>query len=157
MIAVLQRVSRARVLVNGEVAGDIGPGLLVLLCAEQLDTLAQCDKMLAKILKLRIFNDAMGKMNHCVQDMDGAGRAGGMLVVSQFTLAADASRGNRPSFTQAAAPELGRALYNYFVSQARQLHPIVQTGVFGADMQLELVNDGPVTIPLRVIPFLNHS
>ena len=150
MIAVVQRVSRARVSIRGDVAGEIGPGLLVLLCAEQADTQAQADKMLAKILKLRIFADAAGKMNHCVQDMDGAGRAGALLVVSQFTLAADASRGNRPSFVQAAGPELGQSLYDYFVAQARLAHPLVQTGVFGADMQVELVNDGPVTIPLRV-------
>ncbi len=150
MIAVLQRVSRARVLICGDVAGEIGPGLLVLLCAEQADTRLLADKMLAKILKLRIFADAAGKMNHCVQDMDGAGRAGALLVVSQFTLAADASRGNRPSFAQAAGPELGRSLYDYFVAQARLAHPLVQTGLFGADMQVELVNDGPVTIPLRV-------
>ena len=111
-----------------------------------------CIRDSAKILKLRIFSDAQGKMNHCVQDLDGAGLHGGLLVVSQFTLAADTSGGNRPSFTQAAAPDLGRALYDYFVQQARTAHSEVATGVFAADMQVELVNDGPVTIPMRVAP-----
>ena len=152
MIAVLQRVSEARVLVNQDVVGAIGAGLLVLLCAELGDTTAQSDKMLAKILKLRIFNDRDGKMNHSVQDMDGRGAMGGLLVVSQFTLAADTSGGNRPSFTSAAAPADGRRLYDHFVAQARLAHPDVQTGEFGADMQVSLVNAGPVTIPLRIAP-----
>ena len=156
MIAVLQRVSEARVVVDGLVVGQIGPGLLVLLCAEQGDVEAQGDRLLAKILKLRIFNDALGKMNLSVQNMqstaDGQAAVGGLLIVSQFTLAADASGGNRPSFTAAAKPDEGRRLYDYFVAQARLAHPIVQTGQFGADMQLHLVNDGPVTIPLRIIP-----
>lgn len=103
MIAVLQRVSMARVVVDGQTVGEIGPGLLVLVCAEQ-DTAAEGDKLLAKILKLRIFSDAQGKMNLSVQDMDGAGTVGGLLIVSQFTLAADVRGGNRPSFTAAAAP-----------------------------------------------------
>ena len=164
MIAVLQRVSEARVVVNGVVVGQIGPGLLVLLCAEQGDVEAQGDRLLAKILKLRIFNDARGKMNLSVQNMqstadgqsDGQAKdqadVGGLLIVSQFTLAADASGGNRPSFTAAAKPDEGRRLYDYFVAQARLAHPIVQTGQFGADMQVHLVNDGPVTIPLRIKP-----
>ena len=152
MIALLQRVSQARVLVAGQVSGEIGAGLLVLLCAERGDSELQGDKLLAKILKLRIFSDAAGKMNRSVQDIDGQGRAGGLLVVSQFTLAADASGGNRPSFTAAAAPEDGRRLYDYFVAQARRVYPLVQTGQFAADMQVHLVNDGPVTIPLRVAP-----
>ena len=160
MIAVLQRVSEARVVVDGVVVGQIGPGLLVLLCAEQGDVEAQGDRLLAKILKLRIFNDARGKMNLSVQNMQStaAGQAageavmGGLLIVSQFTLAADASGGNRPSFTAAAKPDEGRRLYDYFVAQARLAHPLVQTGQFGADMQIHLVNDGPVTIPLRIIP-----
>jgi D-tyrosyl-tRNA(Tyr) deacylase len=151
MQALIQRVRRASVTIDSVLVGQIGAGLLVLLCAEHGDTSAQADKLLAKILKLRIFCDAQGKMNHCVQDLDGAGSQGGLLVVSQFTLAADTTGGNRPSFKNAAAPELGRALYDYFVQQARVLHSVVQTGVFGADMQVELVNDGPVTIPLRVI------
>jgi D-tyrosyl-tRNA(Tyr) deacylase len=152
MLALLQRVSEARVVIGGNVAGEIGPGLLVLLCAERGDADAQADKLLAKLLKLRIFSDAAGKMNHSVQNLDGQGRVGGLLVVSQFTLAADASSGNRPGFTAAAAAEEGRRLYDYFVMQARAAHPVVQTGQFGADMQVHLVNDGPVTIPLRMAP-----
>jgi D-tyrosyl-tRNA(Tyr) deacylase len=152
MLALIQRVRRASVSVDGTVVGAIGSGLLVLVCAEQGDTPVQADKLLAKILKLRIFSDAQGKMNRCVQDLDGAGLHGGLLVVSQFTLAADTSGGNRPSFTQAAAPELGRMLYDYVVQQARAAHSEVATGVFAADMQVELVNDGPVTIPMRAAP-----
>jgi D-tyrosyl-tRNA(Tyr) deacylase len=152
MIAVLQRVSSARVDVDGQTVGAIGPGLLVLVCAEQGDTPAEGDKLLAKILKLRIFSDAQGKMNLSVQDMDGRGTAGGLLIVSQFTLAADVTGGNRPSFTAAAAPGDGRRLYDALVAQARIQHGQVQTGVFAADMQVTLVNDGPVTIPLRVNP-----
>ena len=152
MIAVLQRVSSARVDVDGSTIGAIGPGLLVLVCAEQGDTEAEGEKLLAKILKLRIFSDAQGKMNLSVQDMDGAGTAGGLLIVSQFTLAADVRGGNRPSFTQAAAPDEGRRLYERFVEQARKAHPIVQTGQFAAHMQVSLVNDGPVTIPMRIAP-----
>jgi D-tyrosyl-tRNA(Tyr) deacylase len=147
LISVIQRVSRARVLVGSEVVGQIGAGLLVLLCAERGDADAQADKLLAKILKLRIFADEAGKMNRSVQDMGG-----GLLVVSQFTLAADVSGGNRPSFTGAAAPDEGRRLYDYFVAQARLAHPQVETGQFAADMQVHLVNDGPVTIPLRIPP-----
>lgn len=147
MRALLQRVAEARVVIAGETAGQIGPGLLVLVCAERGDAEGQADKLLAKILKLRIFSDEAGKMNLSVQDVQG-----GLLVVSQFTLAADASGGNRPSFTGAAAPEEGRWLYDYFVAQARALHPEVQTGQFAADMKVHLVNDGPVTIPLRIDP-----
>jgi D-tyrosyl-tRNA(Tyr) deacylase len=152
MISVVQRVRHARVLVAGQTVGEIGQGLLVLVCAEQGDTEAQGDKLLAKLLKLRIFSDAEGKMNRSVQDLDGAGQHGGLLIVSQFTLAADTSGGNRPSFKAAAAPDEGRRLYDYLVAQARAVHPIVQTGIFAADMQVELVNDGPVTIPMRVAP-----
>lgn len=152
MIAVLQRVRSARVDVEGLTVGAIGPGLLVLVCAEQGDTELEGEKLLAKILKLRIFSDAQGKMNLSVQDMDGAGTTGGLLIVSQFTLAADVRGGNRPSFTQAAAPDEGRRLYERFVEQARKAHPIVQTGQFAADMQVSLVNDGPVTIPMRMAP-----
>ena len=152
MIAVLQRVSQAHVVIDGQVHGQIGAGLLLLLCAEQGDTEAQADRLLAKVLKLRIFSDAAGKMNLSVQDLDGQGTSGGLLIVSQFTLAADVSGGNRPSFTQAARPEDGRRLYDYFVAQARAAHAVVQTGVFAADMQVHLVNDGPVTIPLRIAP-----
>lgn len=152
MISVLQRVSTARVDVDGQTVGAIGPGLLVLVCAEQGDTPAEGDKLLAKILKLRIFSDANGKMNNSVQDMDGKGTAGGLLIVSQFTLAADVTGGNRPSFTGAAAPADGRRLFDGFVDAARRAHGEVQTGIFAADMQVHLVNDGPVTIPLRIPP-----
>lgn len=150
MISVLQRVSSARVDVDGATVGAIGPGLLVLVCAERGDTPADGDKLLAKILKLRIFSDAQGKMNRSVQDVDGQGTPGGLLIVSQFTLAADVRGGNRPSFTAAAAPEDGRRLYEAFVAAARRQHGAVQTGIFAAHMEVHLVNDGPVTIPLRV-------
>ena len=139
-------------MIAGETVGQIGPGLLVLVCAERGDSQAQADKLLAKILKLRIFSDDLGKMNRSVQDLNGAGTHGGLLIVSQFTLAADASGGNRPSFTSAASPDVGRRLYDYFVAQALAAHSIVQTGQFGADMQVHLVNDGPVTIPLQISP-----
>ena len=152
MMALLQRVCCARVEVAGKVVGEIRAGLLVLLCAERGDSEQQSDKLLTKILKLRVFSDAAGKMNHSVQNLDGAGQIGGLLVVSQFTLAADASGGNRPGFSAAAAPKEGRRLYDHFVTQARLLHPLVQTGEFAADMQVSLVNNGPVTIPLRVAP-----
>lgn len=145
MLAVVQRVRAAKVVVEGSTIGEIGQGLLVLVCAERGDTQVQADKLLAKLLKLRIFSDEAGKMNRSVQDV-----AGGLLLVSQFTLAADTSGGNRPSFTNAAAPEEGRRLYDYFVAQARVSHPVVQTGEFAADMQVHLVNDGPVTIPVTV-------
>jgi D-aminoacyl-tRNA deacylase len=145
VITVLQRVSEARVRVDGEVIGQIGHGLLVLLCAEHGDTDAVADKLLAKILKLRIFSDEAGKMNRSVQDVGG-----GLLVVSQFTLAADVAGGNRPSFTQAARPDEGRRLYEHFVAQARAAHPVVQTGRFATDMKVALVNDGPITIPIRM-------
>ena len=147
MISVLQRVREARVDVEGQTVGAIGAGLLVLVCAERGDTEQEADRLLSKILKLRIFSDEAGKMNRSVQDI-----AGGLLLVSQFTLAADTSGGNRPSFTAAAPAEEGRRLYDYAVEQARVLHARVQTGQFGADMQVHLVNDGPVTIPLRIVP-----
>jgi D-tyrosyl-tRNA(Tyr) deacylase len=150
VIGVVQRVLKARVEVNGQVIGQIQKGLLLLLCAEQGDTTANADKMLSKLLKLRIFSDEDGKMNRSLQDLDGNGLQGGLLVVSQFTLAADVSGGNRPSFKRAASPEEGQRLYNYFVAQAREVHPIVQTGQFAADMKVHLVNDGPVTIPLQM-------
>jgi D-tyrosyl-tRNA(Tyr) deacylase len=145
VIGLVQRVSEARVVVDGRTIGEIGAGLLLLMCAEHGDAHLQADKLLAKVLKLRIFGDAEGKMNRSVQDIGG-----GLLVVSQFTLAADTSAGNRPGFGAAAPPELGRRLYDYFLAQARGAHPQVQAGEFGADMKVHLVNDGPVTIPLRV-------
>ena len=145
MISLLQRVSEARVDIAGETVGAIGAGLLVLLCAEPDDTEAVGEKLLAKVLKLRIFGDEAGKMNRSVQDIGG-----GLLIVSQFTLAADTKSGNRPGFTGAAPPALGEALYDAFVKAARAAHPVVAAGQFGADMQVHLVNDGPVTIPLRM-------
>ena len=145
MIALVQRVAQARVEVGGAVVGAIGRGLLVFVCAEPADGEALADKLVAKLLKLRIFSDAAGKMNLSVQDV-----AGGLLIVSQFTLAADCSAGNRPSFTGAAGPERGRALYEAVLDRARSLHPDVAAGIFGADMKLHLVNDGPVTIPLTL-------
>jgi len=151
LISVIQRVSEARVAVEGQTVGQIGQGLLVLACAERGDTEAVADRLLQKILKLRIFSDEAGKMNRSVQDLDGQGRPGGLLIVSQFTLAADCTGGNRPSFTQAAAPDDGRRLYDRLVEQARRLHPEVATGIFAADMKVQLVNDGPITIPLRMV------
>ena len=150
MKALIQRVHQASVVVNGETIGSIGAGLLVLLCAERGDTEAVADKLLTKVLKLRIFSDEAGKMNRSVQDLDGQGTPGGLLLVSQFTLAADTSGGNRPSFGQAAAPEEGLRLYNHTVAQACKWHPQVATGQFAAHMQVSLVNDGPVTIPLQM-------
>ena len=147
MMSVIQRVKQARVEVEGRITGQIGQGLLALVCAERGDTEAEADKLLAKMLKLRIFSDEAGKMNKSLQDIGG-----GLLVVSQFTLAADTRGGNRPSFTAAAAPDEGRRLYEYFVDQARLAHAQVQTGEFAADMQVHLVNDGPVTIPMRMEP-----
>ena len=147
MMSVIQRVKNARVEVEGKVIGQIEQGLLALVCAEKGDTEAEADKLLAKMLKLRIFSDEAGKMNLSVQDVGG-----GLLIVSQFTLAADTKGGNRPSFTGAAAPDDGRRLYNYFVDKARAAHPVVQTGEFAADMQVHLLNDGPVTIPMRIEP-----
>ncbi len=145
MIALVQRVAQARVEVAGAVVGAIDRGLLVLVCAEPADTEAVALKLVEKLLKLRIFGDEAGKMNRSVQDV-----AGGLLVVSQFTLAADTRGGNRPSFTGAAAPALGQALYEAVLRLARERHPVVQAGRFGADMQVHLVNDGPVTIPITL-------
>jgi D-tyrosyl-tRNA(Tyr) deacylase len=147
MLALLQRVKQARVEVDGHTIGQIDAGLLIFVCAERGDTEAIADKLLAKILKLRIFADEAGKMNRSVQDVGG-----GLLIVSQFTLAADTTGGNRPSFTSAAPPDEGRRLYECFVEQARAAHPVVQTGQFAADMQVFLVNDGPVTVPMRIAP-----
>jgi D-aminoacyl-tRNA deacylase len=145
MMALIQRVLSARVEVAAAVVGSIGPGLLVLVCAEPQDTLAHAAKLIDKLLKLRVFADVAGKMNRSLQDVQG-----GLLLVSQFTLAADTSRGNRPSFTGAAPSEWGRSLFEETLRLARAQHPLVQAGVFGADMQVHLVNDGPVTIPIRI-------
>jgi D-aminoacyl-tRNA deacylase len=145
VIALVQRVREARVEVAGRVAGAISAGLLVFVCAEPADDDAAAQRLVAKLLKLRIFGDEAGKMNRSVQDV-----AGGLLIVSQFTLAADTSGGNRPSFTGAAPPALGRALYERVLELARGSGLTVESGEFGADMQVHLVNDGPVTIPLKV-------
>ena len=147
MLALVQRVAEARVVVAGETLGEIGQGLLVLLCAERGDTEAEGERLLAKLLRLRIFADEGGRMNRSVQDVGG-----GLLIVSQFTLAADTSGGNRPSFSAAAAPADGLRLYEDFVRRARAQHADVHSGRFGADMQVHLVNDGPVTLPLRIAP-----
>jgi D-tyrosyl-tRNA(Tyr) deacylase len=130
---------------RGAVIGEIGCGLLVFVCAEPADSEGVADKLVAKLLKLRIFPDDAGKMNRSVVDVQG-----GLLIVSQFTLAADVSGGNRPSFTGAAPPELGRRLYERVVDIARQQHAPVASGEFAADMQVHLVNDGPVTIPITL-------
>ena len=145
MLALIQRVSKAQVTIAGAVVGAIERGLLVFVCAEPNDTEAQASRLVDKLLKLRIFSDDAGKMNRSVQDVRG-----GVLLVSQFTLAADTAGGNRPGFSGAAPPALGRALYDAVLRIARQRHAPVAAGEFGADMQVELVNDGPVTIPLRV-------
>jgi len=145
LIALVQRVRGAHVDVANMRVGEIGHGLLVLVCAEPADTEIQADKLATRLLKLRVFADEAGKMNRSLQDVQG-----GLLVVPQFTLAADTSGGNRPSFTAAAPPVLGRALYQRVLDTARSLHPQVAGGQFGADMQVHLVNDGPVTIPLRI-------
>lgn len=145
MICLLQRVKNAKVEINKHIKGEITHGLLVFVCAEPSDTPDIIDKTLRKILSLRIFSDDEGKMNLNLNQVNG-----GLLLVSQFTLAADTRRGNRPGFSQAAPPEQAQALFDLLVQRAQALHPIVQTGQFGADMQVHLVNDGPVTIPLHV-------
>ena len=145
MLALIQRVRQAHVEIDGAVVGRIGPGLLLLVCAEADDAPAHAARLVDKVLKLRIFADASGKMNRSLQDT-----CGGLLVVSQFTLAADTSSGNRPGFSGAAPAALGKALYDEVLRQARKRHPQVACGEFGADMQVHLINDGPVTIPLRL-------
>ncbi|MCE4062412.1 D-aminoacyl-tRNA deacylase [Pandoraea sputorum] len=159
MIALIQRVLEAAVTVDGRTVGAIGPGLLALVCAERGDTEASADKLLAKLLGYRVFSDEAGKMNRSVSNLDGnpdgngaAARVGGLLLVSQFTLAADTNSGTRPSFTPAASPADGKRLFDYFVTQARARHPIVETGEFGAHMRVSLVNDGPVTFWLQTRP-----
>jgi D-tyrosyl-tRNA(Tyr) deacylase len=145
VIALLQRVAAARVEIDGQVVGAIDAGLLALVCAEPADTPATASKLVDKVLKLRVFADEAGKMNRSVVDVGG-----GLLVVSQFTLAADTRGGNRPSYSAAAPPALGQALYEEVLRCARERHAPVACGHFGADMQVHLVNDGPVTIPLRI-------
>lgn len=141
MRALIQRVSEASVTVDGQVLGQIGQGLLILICAMQGDTEAEADKLAAKIAKLRIFKDDEGRMNKSVRDVNGSA-----LVVSQFTLAADTSRGNRPGFSAAASPDDGNRLYEYFADQVAGQGLPVAKGQFGADMKVRLLNDGPVTI-----------
>lgn len=143
MKCLIQRVKEANVEINGQSHGSIAHGLLVFVCAQPGDCEAIVKKAVDKILNLRIFSDAKGKMNLSLTQVKG-----GLLIVSQFTLAADTSRGNRPSFINAAPPALGEALYEQFLSYAKNCHPIVASGAFGADMQVHLINDGPVTIPL---------
>ena len=145
MIALVQRVAYARVKVDERIAGAIGPGLLVFVCAEPGDTEAIADKFVERLLKLRVFGDEAGKMNRSVVDVQG-----GLLIVSQFTLAADLTGGNRPSFSGAAPAPLGRELYERVLATARGRHAIVQAGEFGAHMQVESMNDGPVTIPMTL-------
>ena len=147
MIGLLQRVSAASVTVDGERIGAIGRGLLVLVCAEKGDSEREADALLTKLLGYRVFPDEAGKMNRSLADVEG-----GLLLVPQFTLAADTRSGTRPSFSPAAAPDNGRRLFDHAVRQARARHPLVETGRFGADMQVALTNDGPVTFWLRVDP-----
>jgi D-tyrosyl-tRNA(Tyr) deacylase len=147
MIALIQRVLKANVAVEGQVVGEIGPGILALIAVERDDTEAQADRLLDRLLRYRIFADTEGRMNRSVIETGG-----GLLLVSQFTLAADTAKGMRPSFTPAAAPELGRRLFEYLVAQAQLRHTPVASGRFGADMQVTLVNDGPVTFLLKAPP-----
>ncbi len=143
MLALVQRVAQARVEIGGAMVGAIDRGLLVFVCAEPADDEALADKLVDRLLKLRVFSDEVGRMNRSLVDV-----AGGLLIVSQFTLAADLAGGNRPSFSGAAPPQLGRRLVERVVATARQRHADVACGEFGADMQVHLINDGPVTLPL---------
>ena len=147
MIGLLQRVSEARVVVDGETVGQIGAGLLAMVCAERGDTEEEAGRLLDRLLACRVFEDAAGKMNLSLKNTGG-----GLLLVPQFTLAADTRKGNRPSFTPAAPPDIGERLFDRMLARARQIHTPVACGRFGAHMQVSLVNDGPVTIWLRVEP-----
>ncbi|MYN46851.1 D-tyrosyl-tRNA(Tyr) deacylase [Pseudoduganella sp. FT93W] len=147
MIGLLQRVSSASVVVDGATIGAIEAGLMVLVCAERHDSEQEADALLNKLLGYRVFADEAGKMNRSVTDTGGA-----LLLVPQFTLAADTNSGTRPSFTPAAAPADGKRLFEYFLAQARQRHPKVACGQFGADMKVSLTNDGPVTFWLQTRP-----
>ena len=144
MVGLLQRVKNASVTVNDQVIGAVGKGLLVLVCAEKGDSEEQCEKLAKKVLAYRIFEDENGKMNKSVSDIGGE-----ILIVSQFTLAADTAKGLRPSFTPAADPETGKRLYEHFIERVRESGLKTQTGQFGANMQVALINDGPVTIWLK--------
>lgn len=147
MMALLQRVTSARVVVEAACVGEIGNGLLVFVGVEKGDTRTQADRLIERVLGYRIFADDDGKMNRSLTEV-----AGGLLLVPQFTLPADTRKGMRPSFTPAAPPEAGEALFGYLVEQTRKRHPATQTGRFGAHMQVHLTNDGPVTFMLRVAP-----
>ncbi len=145
MLGLLQRVRQASVTVNEEITGEIQQGILLLLGIQKNDTEETANKLIDKILTYRIFSDENNKMNCSLQQIGG-----GILVVSQFTLAADTKKGTRPSFSSAAPPAQAEALYDYFVAQMRNKHPQVATGMFGADMQVSLINDGPVTFMLEM-------
>lgn len=147
MIGLLQRVSSAAVAIDGAQVASIDTGLLVLIGVERGDSTAQADRLAERLLNYRVFPDSEGRMNLSVTDVDGE-----LLLVPQFTLAADTSRGNRPGFSTAAEPDTGRELFDALVAAVRQRHTAVQTGRFGADMQVSLCNDGPVTFRLRVEP-----
>lgn len=152
MISLLQRVSQARVTVDNQEIGRIGKGLLVLLCAEREDTEKEADQLLEKLLNYRIFSDENGKMNLSITAIGGE-----LLIVPQFTLAADTRSGTRPSFSPAAPPDIGKKLFDYFVDKAKTRLPRIQTGQFGADMQVALINDGPVTFWLDTSSQKTHS
>ena len=145
MIGLLQRVTQARVEIADSLVGEVSKGLLVLLGVERGDTEKQADRLLERLLGYRVFEDESGRMNLSLRDIQG-----GMLIVPQFTLPADTQKGTRPSFTPAASPEEGERLYDYFVAQAKAAHADIATGQFGADMQVSLTNDGPVTFWLKV-------
>ncbi len=147
MIGLLQRVTKANVMIEGETVGAIDQGLLVFIGVEKRDTEKQADRLLERLLGYRVFADSDGKMNLSVRDVQG-----GLLLVSQFTLPADTKKGMRPSFSSAASPEAGERLYNYLVEKARSTYDKVETGRFAADMQITLTNDGPVTFWLQVPP-----
>lgn len=147
MIGLLQRVSEASVTVNGQVVGRIGRGLLVLVGVQRGDSEREADRLLERLLTYRVFPDDEGRMNRSLLDIGG-----GLLLVPQFTLAADTRKGTRPGFSRAAEPAEGRRLFDYITSQALRRHSTVETGVFGANMQVALVNDGPVTFWLEVAP-----
>lgn len=144
MKIVLQRVTSASVRVDGKICGEIGKGYLVLLGAGEGDTEEDCRRLADKIINLRIFSDENGKINLSLGSVGGS-----LLVVSQFTLYADCRKGNRPNFLQAAKPDIAERLYNYFVEYCRSKGQIVETGIFGADMKVELLNDGPFTVVLE--------
>ena len=144
MKALIQRVSQAQVEVNQQLSGEIGPGLVALIGIEKNDDITKADKLVKRMLSYRVFYDDLGKMNLSLSDIKG-----GLLIVSQFTLAADTKSGTRPGFSSAKNPKEAEVLYDYLVQQAQQLHSSVETGVFGADMQLTLTNDGPVTFLLE--------